>query len=231
MPEFDLDSFKKTWQEQPVQKKYDDNEILKMLNRKSRNYVKYIFWISVAEFLFFGILGLFHFFQQDESESFHKILKKLDVQEIPELESNFENVYVFIKVLSLVITTYFVFKFYQNYRKIKIEENLKELIIKIINFKKTVNAFIWTSILLLVVFTFILIAFIVYILNFQTIQPTNSSLIIIIVKIIISTLLTVLMIWLYYRIVYGIILHRLDENLKQLKEIEDNKEKNYTNLL
>ena len=65
MPEFDLDSFKKTWQEQPVQKKYDDNEILKMLNRKSRNYVKYIFWISVAEFLLFSVMGIFYFFQND----------------------------------------------------------------------------------------------------------------------------------------------------------------------
>ena len=43
MPEFDLDSLKKTWQEQPVQPKYDDKEILQMLNRKSRNYIKYIF--------------------------------------------------------------------------------------------------------------------------------------------------------------------------------------------
>lgn len=55
MPEFDLDNFKKTWQEQPVQEKYDNTEILQMLNKKSRNYVKYIFWISVVELLFFPV--------------------------------------------------------------------------------------------------------------------------------------------------------------------------------
>jgi hypothetical protein len=64
MPEFDLDSFKKTWQEQPVQEKYDNNEILQMLNKKSRNYVKYIFWISVFEFLFFTLIGLFYIIQE-----------------------------------------------------------------------------------------------------------------------------------------------------------------------
>ncbi|CEJ71051.1 hypothetical protein [Chryseobacterium oranimense] len=220
MPDFDLDSFKKTWQEQPVQPKYDSNEILQMLNRKSRNYVKYIFWISVAEFLFFSVLGLFYFFQDEESDSFRKILEKLGAQKAPEIENNFDHAYLAIKILSLLVTAYFVFKFYQNYRKIKIEENLKGLIIRIIKFKKTVNAFILISIALLVAFTFVFTAFIFYVLNSQNVRPDNSNLIIVIVGIIVSTVLCVLLIWLYYRLVYGIIIRKLDRNLQQLREID-----------
>ncbi|MBB6372495.1 beta-carotene 15,15'-monooxygenase [Chryseobacterium shigense] len=220
MPDFDLDSFKKTWQEQPVQPKYDSNEILQMLNRKSRNYVKYIFWISVAEFLFFSVLGLFYFFQDEESDSFRKILEKLGAQKSPEIETNFDHAYLSIKILSLLITAYFVFKFYQNYRKIKIEENLKGLIIRIIKFKKTVNAFILISIALLVAFTFVFTAFIFYALNSQNVRPDNTNLIIVIIGIIVSTVLCVLLIWLYYRLVYGIIIRKLDRNLKQLKDID-----------
>ncbi|MCC3216725.1 MULTISPECIES: beta-carotene 15,15'-monooxygenase [Chryseobacterium] len=220
MPEFDLDSFKKTWQEQPVQPKYDNKEILQMLNRKSRNYVKYIFWISVIEFLFFSVFGLFYFFQEEESESFRKMLTRLGAQEAPEVESNFGHAYLAIKILSLLITAYFVLKFYQNYRKIKIEENLKGLITRIIKFKRTVNAFILISIVLLLLFTFVLIAFILYILDSQNIQPTSSSLTIIIVGITVSTLLAISMIWVYYRLVYGTIIKKLDKNLKQLKEID-----------
>ncbi|MBL1219769.1 beta-carotene 15,15'-monooxygenase [Chryseobacterium sp. L7] len=220
MPDFDLDSFKKTWQEQPVQPKYDSNEIHQMLNRKSRNYVKYIFWISVAEFLFFSVLGLFYFFQDDESDSFRKILEKLGAQKTPEIETNFDHAYLAIKILSLLITAYFVLKFYQNYRKIKIEENLKGLITRIIKFKKTVNAFILISIALLVAFMFVFTAFIFYVLNSQNIQPSNSNLIIVIVGIIVSTILCVLLIWLYYRLVYGIIIRKLDRNLQQLREID-----------
>lgn len=220
MPDFDLDSFKKTWQEQPVQPKYDSNEILQMLNKKSRNYVKYIFWISVAEFLFFSVLGLFYFFQDEESDSFRKILEKLGAQKAPEIETNFDHAYLAIKILSLLITAYFVFKFYQNYRKIKIEENLKGLIIRIIKFKKTVNAFILISIALLVAFTFVFTAFIFYVLNSQNVRPDNSNLIIVIIGIIVSTVLCVLLIWLYYRLVYGIIIRKLDKNLKQLKDID-----------
>ncbi len=220
MPEFDLDSFKKTWQEQPVQPKYDNNEILKMLNRKSRNYVKYIFLISVVEFLFFSVLGLFYLVPEEESDSFRKMLERLGAQEAPEVENNFGHVYLAIKILSLLITAYFVLKFYQNYRRIKIEENLKGLITRIIKFKTTVNAFILISIVLLVVFTFVLTAFIFYTLNSQNIQPTGSNLTIIIVGIVVSTLLAISMIWFYYRLVYGTIIRKLDKNLKQLKEID-----------
>ncbi|WBX98650.1 beta-carotene 15,15'-monooxygenase [Chryseobacterium gambrini] len=220
MPEFDLDSFKKTWQEQPVQEKYDYNEILQMLNKKSRNYVKYIFWISVIEFLFFTLIGLFYIIQGKESNSFINILTKLGVQRTSELENTFDNIYLVLKVLSLAITAYFVFKFYQNYKVIKIEENLKKFILKIIKFKKTVNAFILINIALLITFTSIFTIFVFYILNTQNVEITNSTLIGFIAGIIISTAFTVIMVWLYYRVVYGIIIKKLDKNLTQLKEID-----------
>lgn len=220
MPEFDLDSFKKTWQEQPVQKKYDDSEILQMLNRKSRNYVKYIFWISVVELLFFSVLGLFYFFQDEESNSFLKVLERLGAQKTPEVENNFEHTYFAIKILSLLVTAYFVHKFYQNYRKIRIEENLKGLITRIIKFKKTVNAFILISIVLLIAFTSVFTAFIFYALNSQNIEPTSSDLTIVIVGILVSMILSVALVWLYYRLVYGIIIKKLDRNLKQLRDID-----------
>lgn len=220
MPEFDLDSFKKTWQEQPVQKKYDDNEILKMLNRKSRNYVKYIFWISVAEFLLFSVMGIFYFFQNEEDNGFLNILEKLGAQKTQQIESSFDIIYWILKVSSLIVTAYFVLKFYQNYRKIRIEENLKGLITRILTFKKTVNAFILISILLLVAFTSIFTIFIFYSLNEQNVEPKSSELTIFVVGIIVTTAFSVLLIWLYYRLVYGIIMSKLDKNLKQLREID-----------
>ncbi|MCX8531562.1 beta-carotene 15,15'-monooxygenase [Chryseobacterium luquanense] len=220
MPEFDLDSFKKTWQEQPVQPKYNDNEILKMLNKKSRNYMKYIFWISVVEFLFFSVLGVFYLIQSNESDSFLNILEKMGVQKDSQLVTKLDNIYLIIKILSLVVTGFFVLKFYQNYRKIKIEEDLKLFIIRIITFKKTVNAFILTNIGLLLILITALIGFTFYILNAQSIELNSSSFTGFIVGIIVSTILCVILIWIYYRLVYGIIMSRLDKNLNQLKEIE-----------
>ena len=54
--DFNIDDLKKSWQEQPVPEVYQSSEIEAMLNKSSRNYVKYILWISIAELLlFFGI--------------------------------------------------------------------------------------------------------------------------------------------------------------------------------
>ena len=220
MPEFDLDNLKKNWQEQTVEPKYNNDEILQMLNKKSRNYVKYIFWISVIEFLFFTALGLFYIIQGKESNSFISILEKLGARKTTELEGSLDNIYVALKILSLSITAYFVYKFYQNYKKIKIEENLKKLILRIIQFKKTVNAFILINILLLIAFTSIFTVFIFYILNTQHIEVVRSTLTGFIIGIIVSTALAVLLILLYYKLVYGIIMRKLDKNLKQLKDID-----------
>lgn len=220
MPEFDLDSFKKTWQEQPVKPKYDNNEILKMLNNKSRNYMKYIFWISVVEFLFFSVFGVFYLIQSNESDSFLSILEKMGVHRDSQLITKLDNIYLIVKILSLVVTGFFVLKFYQNYRKIKIEEDLKAFITRIITFKKTVNAFILTNIGLLLILISTLIGFTFYILNVQNVEINNSAFTGFIVGIIVGTILCVILIWVYYRLVYGIIMSRLDKNLNQLKEIE-----------
>ncbi|NMR36126.1 beta-carotene 15,15'-monooxygenase [Chryseobacterium aquaticum] len=220
MPEFDLDSFKKTWQEQPVQNKYDNDEILQMLNRKSRNYVKYIFWISVIEFVLFTAFGLFYILQNKESNTFLTSLQKLGVQQNEQLQDIFDNIYLAIKAFTLLITGYFVVKFYQNYRKIKVEEDLKEFISRIIKFKKTVNAFILINILIVVVFTSALTIFGIYAIQNQNTTLADSSIIAFIVSFIISTVLCVVLIWAYYRLVYGILIKRLDKNLTQLKEID-----------
>ncbi|KUJ53984.1 hypothetical protein [Chryseobacterium aquaticum] len=220
MPEFDLDSFKKTWQEQPVQNKYDNDEILQMLNKKSRNYVKYIFWISVIEFVLFTAFGLFYILQNKESNTFLTSLQKLGVQQNEQLQDIFDNIYLAIKAFTLLITGYFVVKFYQNYRKIKVEEDLKEFISRIIKFKKTVNAFILINILIVVVFTSALTIFGIYAIQNQNTTLADSSIVAFIVSFIISTVLCVVLIWAYYRLVYGILIKRLDKNLTQLKEID-----------
>nr|WP_314497685.1 beta-carotene 15,15'-monooxygenase [uncultured Chryseobacterium sp.] len=220
MPEFDLDSFKKTWQEQPVQHKYDNDEILQMLNKKSRNYVKYIFWISVIEFILFTAFGLFYITQNKESNTFLTSLQKLGIEKNDQLQDIFDNIYLIIKIFTLFVTGYFVIKFYKNYRKIKVEEDLKKFISRIIRFKKTVNAFILVNILIVIACTSVLIIFGIYAIQKQDTALENSSIVAFIVSFIISTVLCVVLIWIYYRLVYGILIKRLDKNLTQLKEID-----------
>lgn len=221
MPEFDLDNLKKTWQEHKVEPKYSNTEIEAMLNKSSRNYVKYILWISIAEFLVILCLNIYYTFSSDDARSFIKMLEKLGVHNTLKLQADFAHLYFVLKIISLLVTAFFVIRFYQNYRKIHVESNLKKLILQIIRFKKTVNLFILINILLLLAFTAVLTVFSFIALAQQSIHLNHPTLIGFIVGLVVMTLISVLLIWVYYRIVYGIILKRLGKNLTELQRIDN----------
>ena len=220
MPEFDIDQFKKSWQEQNVQPKYNSTDIELMLNKSSRNYVKYILLISCAEFLVILAMNLYNLFAGGESTTFMSILERFGVINSPDIESNFDHLYLGLKIVSLLLTAYFVIRFYENYKRINIESNLKKLIEQVIKFKKTVNLFIIANIFLMVIYSMTLVVFTNHILAEQNILLTKSTLVGFYVGFFLLLGLSVVLIWFYYRIVYGIILKRLGNNLAELKRID-----------
>lgn len=220
MPEFDIDQFKKTWQEQQVRERYNSSEIAGMLNRKSRNYVKYILWISVAELLVILVMNAYYIFYGDDTASILNILEKIGVTKTAVVERDLAHLYFVLKVFSLLMTSAFVLMFLSSYRKINVEENLKGFILQIIKFKKTVNAFIFANIALLVIFTFVIIGFTIITISQQHLHLNNPTLVGFITGIFFMLLICIGLIWIYYRIVYGIIMQRLSKNLEQLKKIE-----------
>jgi hypothetical protein len=220
MSDFNLDDLKKYWQEQDIESKYTPSEISQMLHKKSRNYVKYIFWICAAEFFIFFSLNIFYIFHTDNDTNFLDILKKLGVQETTQLQESFAHLYIGLKIVSLLITGFFVVQFYLNYKKIKVQDNLKLLILQIVKFRKTVNAFIFTNIALLILFAGILTVFIFNIFTAQNISLTHPTLIRFIIGLSLTIVFSVGLIWLYYKIVYGIIMRRLGQNLAELQKIE-----------
>ena len=218
--DFNIDDLKKSWQEQTVTEVYGTSEIEAMLNKKSRNYVKYIFWISLAEFLFFAAVSIYTIFTADNNESFLNMMKKLGLKITQDIEMNFGHLYFALKIFSLLITAGFVLLFYRNYKKIKVECNLKNLIVQIIKFKKTVNAFILTNIILLILIMFALTFFTIHALKMQNIHLENPTIIGFYAGIIISLSFGILLVLIYYRVVYGIIMRRLGKNLEHLQKIE-----------
>lgn len=221
MPEFDLDNFKKTWQEQDILPKYDSTEIEAMLNKSSKNYVKYILWISIAEFLVILCMNFYYAFLGNDRNSLMSILSRLGIKNTTSLEDNFTHLYFYLKLVSLLMTAFFVVKFFRNYRKINIESNLKKLILQIINFKKTLNFFILANILLIILFTVVLLVVTLTVLSQQNIHLNSPTLIRFLVGTIVMMGISVVLIWVYYRLVYGIILKRLGKNLEELQRIDE----------
>lgn len=220
MPEFDLEQLKTAWKDQSTAEKYGQREILDMLNHKSRNYVKYIFWISMAEFVLFLGIGIAYIFQSEADSSFMRIMQKLGLKDTFQLRMNFEHLYFLMKVISLMVTGAFVTQFYLNYRRIKVEDSLRQLIQKIIRFRRTVHLFIAANLILVVVYIVVLAGFVVKSVREQNISLDASTTAGLIVGFAASMLLGLALIWLYYRIVYGLIIKKLERNLAQLQEIE-----------
>ena len=221
--DFDIDSLKKTWQDQTISDGYNQDEIEVMLNRKSRNYVKYILWISIAEFVIFGIINFVALFSSSFHTDFTSILNRLQIRNQNEVEFSLDKIYTFMKIASLLITGVFVVIFYRNYKKITIESNLKKFIIHILDFKKAVNLFIFCNIILLFLFIGSFTSFIIFTIQKQNIHIDNPTFWGLITGVIFSLLICIIIILFYYRIAYGIILKRLSVNLKQLKKIDSEK--------
>lgn len=221
MPEFDLDDLKKTWQQEPVQPKYNTSEIEMMLNKSSRNYVKYILWISILEFLLIFGANLYYTYVGEETADLTKVLGKLGIDNSDEFKQTLTQIYFVLKVVSLSMTAVFIYCFYQNYRKINVESNLKNLILQIIRFKKTVQLFILANIILLIVFSLILGIYIFTVFSQQNIELTNATLFGFFTGLLVTVGISVILIWLYYQVVYGFILKRLGKNLQQLRKIEE----------
>lgn len=217
MPDFDIDSLKQQWQAQKISNPYSHSEILNLLNKKSRNYVKYILWVSVIEFLI--ILG--SHLLVDKHHSFFKIMENLDITVTDTLIQQYNAIYITMQVVSLLVTGFFIFKFYFGYKSIKIEENLKQFILKIIYFRKTVNLFIFINIVLFIIYVITLVGFVIGYSSFQNIEIESALALRFIVALSIGIGLCIALALIYYRIVYGILVKRLGKNLKQLQEMDN----------
>ncbi len=216
----ELDDLKSLWQNQPDEKSYGEQEIFKMIHRKSINSVQWLFIITILEFLFglamslWTILSGNHLYSDD----------KIEVMGIDTV-SRFENLSHFGLVGSIIILC--ITFFY--YRKISSSLSVNELMKSIMNFRQMVMWFIvcW--------FVFMLILFspIIMEMGVNTYINTNSNQNIPIETIqnkakqigyIFVTIMIVLLLFfsvLYYGIIYGIFLRRLGKNLKELKKIEN----------
>ena len=64
------------------------------------------------------------------------MMKKLGLKITQDIEMNFGHLYFALKIFSFLITAGFVLLFYRNYKKIKVECNLKNLIVQIIKLKR-----------------------------------------------------------------------------------------------
>ena len=209
----ELDLLKKDWKKQNADyPKLTYNEIYKLIHKKSSSVVKWIFIICIAEFILGGLINLII------PESVLVIYEKFNLKTL---------LYISYTIHYIVIIG-FIYLFYRNYNAICVIDNTNLLMKKIIKTRKTVNYYIYYVIIFNIVISLIfsLIMFSNTDLLLEVMNPNHHAIdndklfkIIMIVYIIVF-LLMVGFLWLYYRIIYGILLKRLNKNYKELETLE-----------
>lgn len=208
----ELDKLKGAWKSQDYSNhKVSSTDIYKMLQAKSTSYVKWIFYISVIEFLLVIALNLL--FDND---------KYLDIYD----EMGMHNLIIAVSIISYGIMIVFMYLFYKNYKNICVNTDAKTLMDSIFNTRKTVKTYIYFNIGFMAVTSFILFSQIfssdknISIYKATSNVPEDFSTTYLIVAIVIVMTLFIGLVLLAYRIIYGILLRRLKKNYKELEQLD-----------
>lgn len=199
----ELKLLKKDWQRQDQNLPHVKGEEIKiMMHKKSISLVKWIFIISIAEFIFWIGIESLSFFQQS-----NEIIKELGL----------ETFYEILLIVNYVMIFVFIGLFFRNYRKIRTNDSVKSLLKNIITTRQTVKAYVWFNVIIFTV-SFIVVSVSTLNKNLEN-QSIEAKLISYgVIAVILS--IFILMIFGFYRLLYGILTRRLNRNYKVLKKID-----------
>jgi hypothetical protein len=198
-----LDLLKKDWKKQEGNlPKISAEDISKLIHKKSSSIVKWIFIISVLEF----VVPYLILYLTDYDESTMKGYKELGL-------TNFMTIFY---IFYYTVILYFIFRFYKNYKTISANSNAKILMQNIIRTRRVVKYYIWFNLSLIP----ILFGVIFYKL-FQSPQlieqlPANTSIVMIWIVAFFLVAVFVLLFWLFYQLIYGVLLKKLKKNYSEL---------------
>lgn len=210
----ELELLKKNWRQgEKDLPKLSYQEIYGMLWKRSSSTVKWIFYISLIEFVFWTVLSF--------------LLK--DSKNIERLE-NYHADYVVIPltVAGYLILGYFLYRFFVNYRKISATDTVSALLENILRTRKAVKQYVWFNIGYFIVASLIIMGLqlsyddaLVALIKEKT---ANGGLPYFYIMFVGSVLFVIglvsVLIGLFYRLVYGILLKRLQYNYNELKKME-----------
>lgn len=197
-----LDLLKEQWKKQNKNlPKYSKGELYQMLQKKSTSIVKWIFIISILEFLFWIGLEVVSYFND-----FDAIIDEI----------NLTYFYRITLVINHLVIIGFIILFFKRYKNINVTDNAKELMKSIIKTRNTVKAYVWFNVI------FFIISFITT--NYFTIKHLSIDqegfIWGFIAGVFIVMLIFVGLLLLFYRIIYGTLIKRLHKNHQQLKKLE-----------
>ncbi|MFC4818056.1 MULTISPECIES: hypothetical protein [unclassified Flavobacterium] len=210
----ELDLLKKVWNQKENFPKVTEEKIYAMLHKNSSSTIKWIFLISIIEFLFGIIINIGMQFTKSHDETL-ALLKGAGV-------------YTFYQIGSAIIwivAVYFIYKFYLAYRQVSTTDSVKKLMETIISARKTVSNYIIFNlsagaIFLITIYSFVMKQTLDVMSLEQHKELTTSFYLGATFALIIVTTVFIGLFWLFYRLIYGFLLQRLKKNYTELEKID-----------
>ena len=197
-----LEILKKDWKKQEGSlPKLSKEELTKLIYKKSSSIVKWIFIISILEFVVPYLIILI-----TGNESSEKMYEELGL-------SNFMTKFY---IVSYVIIFGFILLFYKNYRMISANANPKDLMQNIIKTRKTVKYYIWFNLVALAIISVVVLNKVFISNEFLEKIPEGTNMIFVWLISMLLILVLVAILWLFYRLIYGILLNKLKVNYNEL---------------
>ena len=209
----ELDKLKKDWnKDKPDHIKLSVKDIYPMLHRKSSSIVKVLFYISIAELAFWTLINFIPYFSST------KYKERLDTVYDNEL------LFTILTVISYGVILLFIYLLFKSYKSISATDNAKKLMESILNTRKIIKYYVIYNLIM----AFVSIALgLVYSVHHnpeladQFNHFSNSELAIFTAVAIIFTGIFIILLWLFYRLIYGLLLKRLNQNYSELQKMDD----------
>jgi len=212
----ELELLKKDWQKDTVEyPQLSVKEIYPMLLKKSSSIVKWIFYISIAELVFWILVNSLPFL----SESYRQDFDKIEMT---------DTLYYGLTFFSYAVICLFIYLLYKAYRSISVVDNAKGLMESILRTRKIVKYYVIYNLIFLA-FSSVIVFFFTFtnspevtqqLAELQPGSETTGFWIAIAFAFFVTILIFGLLIWLFYRLIYGILLKQLNRNYKELKKLE-----------
>lgn len=207
----ELELLKRDWNKGTDKfKNYSDSDIYPMLHKKSSSIVKTLFYISVAELVFWLLISYIPYAFSDKMRA--------------KLETSYENpLFTGLTIFGFAVIGLFVYLLYKSHKSISSTDSAKKLMENILRTRKVIKYYVLYNLIMI----FITIPLSLYFEFNQNLEfhdqvaafdATQMTILVAITILVTAIFLGV--IWLFYKLLYGILLKRLNRNYNELKKLE-----------
>lgn len=207
----ELELLKKDWNSGNAKfKNYSDSDIYPMLHKKSSSIVKTLFFISIGELLFWLLASLLPYILPSTFKE--------------KLDTSYENpLFIGFNILTYFVVLLFIYLLYRSYKAISTTDNAKKLMESILKTRKVIKYYVGVNLSLI----FLAVPLSFYFeynenpeLHQQIVNASSQQMLVLYLCIVFIAGVFLVLLWLFYRLIYGVLLKRLNRNYDELKKLE-----------